>query len=63
MVLFLSAKIPSGLSADENRAVKDVLQRLVTALGVRFGGLTLKSSWARTGCPMCWNWEAVRAET
>lgn len=35
-------KIPSGLSAGQNAAVKDVLQRLVTALGVRFGELNVE---------------------
>ena len=35
-------KTPSGLSASQNAAVKDVLQRLVTALGVRFGELNVE---------------------
>lgn len=34
--------MPSGLSINENVAVKDVLQRLVTALGVRFGELNVE---------------------
>lgn len=34
--------IPSGLSINENVAVKDALQRLVTALGVRFGELNVE---------------------
>ena len=33
---------PSGLSTSQNAAVKDVLQRLVTALGVRFGELNVE---------------------
>ena len=44
-------KIPSGLSADENRAVKDVLQRLVTALGVRFGELNVEVILGEDGVP------------
>ncbi len=35
-------KTPSGLSTRQNAAVKDVLQRLVTALGVRFGELNVE---------------------
>ena len=35
-------KTPSGLSASQNAAVKGVLQRLVTALGVRFGELNVE---------------------
>ena len=35
-------KTPSGLSTSQNAAVKDVLQRLVTALGVRFGELNVE---------------------
>lgn len=34
--------IPSGLSDKQNEAVKDVLQCLVTALGVRFGELNVE---------------------
>lgn len=34
--------IPSGLSERQNEAVKDILQRLVTALGVRFGELNVE---------------------
>lgn len=44
-------KIPSGLSADENSAVKDVLQRLVTALGVRFGELNVEVILGEDGVP------------
>lgn len=34
--------VPSGLSDMQNKAVKDVLQHLVTALGVRFGELNVE---------------------
>lgn len=44
-------KIPSGLSADDNSAVKDVLQRLVTALGVRFGELNVEVILGEDGVP------------
>lgn len=44
-------KSPSGLSADENSAVKDVLQRLVTALGVRFGELNVEVILGEDGVP------------
>ena len=44
-------KTPSGLSVDENDAVKDVLQRLVTALGVRFGELNVEVIVGEGGVP------------
>ena len=44
-------KVPSGLSAEENDAVKDVLQRLVTALGVRFGELNVEVILGEGGMP------------
>ena len=44
-------KSPSGLSADANSAVKDVLQRLVTALGVRFGELNVEVILGEDGVP------------
>ena len=43
--------VPSGLSARENVAVKDVLQRLVTALGVRFGELNVEVIVGEGGVP------------
>ena len=44
-------KIPSGLSSRETAAVKDVLQRLVTALGVRFGELNVEVIVGEGGVP------------
>ncbi len=44
-------KTPSGLSASQNAAVKDVLQRLVTALGVRFGELNVEVILGEGGVP------------
>ena len=44
-------KIPSGLSKRENDAIKDVLQRLVTALGVRFGELNVEVIVGEGGLP------------
>lgn len=44
-------KTPSGLSASENAAVKDVLQRLVTALGVRLGELNVEVIVGEGGVP------------
>lgn len=44
-------KTPSGLSASQNVAVKDVLQRLVTALGVRFGELNVEVIVGEGGVP------------
>lgn len=44
-------KIPSGLSASENDAVKEVLQRLVSALGVRFGELNVEVIVGESGVP------------
>lgn len=44
-------KTPSGLSPEENDAVKDVLQRLVTALGVRFGELNVEVILGEGGMP------------
>lgn len=44
-------KTPSGLSASENDAVKDVLQRLVSALGVRFGELNVEVIVGEDGVP------------
>lgn len=44
-------KTPSGLSTGENAAVKDVLQRLVTALGVRFGELNVEVIVGEGGVP------------
>lgn len=44
-------KVPSGLSARENVAVKDVLQRLVTALGVRFGEMNVEVIVGEGGVP------------
>ena len=44
-------KTPSGLSVGENAAVKDVLQRLVTALGVRFGELNVEVIVGEGGVP------------
>lgn len=43
--------IPTGLSASENTAVKNVLQRLVTALGVRFGELNVEVIVGEGGVP------------
>ena len=44
-------KTPSGLSASENDAVKDVLQRLVAALGVRIGELNVEVIVGEGGVP------------
>ncbi|RGW92047.1 ATP-grasp domain-containing protein [Collinsella sp. AF05-8-2] len=44
-------KTPSGLSARESAAVKDVLQRLVAALGVRFGELNVEVIVGEGGVP------------
>ena len=44
-------KIPSGLSSEQNKAVKDVLQRLVTALGIRFGELNVEVIIGQGGIP------------
>ena len=44
-------KMPSGLSARENAAVKNVLQRLVTTLGVRFGELNVEVIVGEDGVP------------
>lgn len=44
-------KTPSGLSARENKAVRDILQRLVTALGVRFGELNVEVIVGKGGVP------------
>lgn len=44
-------KLPSGLPANQNAAVKGVLQRLVTALGVRFGELNVEVIVGEGGVP------------
>lgn len=44
-------KTPSGLSIRQNDAVKDVLQRLVTALGVQFGELNVEVIIGRDDVP------------
>lgn len=44
-------KTPSGLSSSQNAAVKDVLQRLVTVLGVRFGELNVEVIVGEGGVP------------
>ena len=44
-------KTPCGLPARETAAVKDVLQRLVTALGVRFGELNVEVIVGAGGVP------------
>lgn len=44
-------KTPTGLSSSENAAVKGVLQRLVSALGVRFGELNLEVIVGEGGVP------------
>lgn len=44
-------KIPSGLSAEESGAIRDVLQRLVTALGVCFGELNVEVLVSEGGVP------------
>jgi biotin carboxylase len=44
-------KTPSGLSASQSAAVKEVLQQLVTALGIRFGELNVEVILGENGVP------------